>query len=118
MSHQNVEATLYYLKRSELYKTTKPYSLAFAAKKIPRSNLKTDKREDVSIRDIRGLENTFNFQRNGFAVIEMQTSMGYHDFDDPKKVDEIFCREVAHCLLEYMNASTVHVFDTRVSHRF
>jgi len=120
-STKDIRATLYYLRRDDLWETVKPYSLEFETDEIPRSNFKTQKVEDVPIEDVRGKEHKFSFSKTGWAVLEMKSAMTYEDFQDSNKIDNIYCHELSLLILEYMKpmiASSVKIFDTTVRAEF
>ncbi len=102
------------------YKTQKPYSIDYRIQSwesnIPRSNYKSLAIDQIPITDIRGKEDQFTFNKNGFAIIELDSAMQYEDFDDPGKIDALYCEEIASCLLRYFpNAAAVQIYDVEVS---
>jgi hypothetical protein len=113
---QHVKSTtIYYCTRHPLYKTIKPYLIDFeTSSSFPKTNIIPEPHE-VSIADIRGSESLFSFEESGFAVLEMQTQMKYEDFEDHSKIRSVYCAEIAACLLEYLGADEVQVFDFAVS---
>ncbi len=113
---QDIHATMYFLRRDDIYRKVKSYNLEYASEDIPISNLKTHKVENLFIKDLRGIEHEFTFNENGFAVLDLQSSMSYEDFNDPDKIERIYCRELGSCLLRYMQATWVQVFDAQVLH--
>jgi hypothetical protein len=120
-STKDILATLYYLRRDNLWQYVKPYSLEFETDEIPRSNFKTQKVEDIPIEDVRGKEDKFSFSKKGWAVLEMESAMTYEDFQDSDKIDNIYCHELSLLILEYMKpmmASSVQIFDTAVRVEF
>ncbi|KAK8043212.1 hypothetical protein PG994_013695 [Apiospora phragmitis] len=111
--NRNVVASLNFIKRLDLYESEKPFSIAHDIEgwtgNVPRSNYSKE-RVATPIEDIRGREDSFTFEKNGFAVIETTSSLDYNDFEDKKKVQDTYVPEVGSCLLEYFNATSVHVF--------
>lgn len=112
---QQVRAKIYFLEHSKLYETEKPYSLEFDAGIIPSSNLISHKIEDLLIQDLRGNEDKFNFEGNGFAILDIASKMEYHDFDNLTKINDIYCPELAAAVMKYMGAKAVQFFDAQVS---
>jgi len=112
---QNVQAKIYFLEHLKLYETEKPYSLEFDGGILPSSNLISHKIEDLLIRDLRGIENKFNFEENGFAILDIPSEMEYHDFDNLTKIDDVYCPELAAAVMKYMGATAVQFFDAQVS---
>ena len=119
MASLDVQARLRFLKKAEIYTTEKPWGLNYDFDDWPtgvaRGNFVRDDVENIWINDLRGEEHQFAFKRHGFAVVEMHSSMTYEDFDSPKKVEETYCAELSSCLLEYLGATHIQIFDTQVS---
>ncbi len=119
MASFDVQARLRFLKRAEIYKVEKPWGLNYDFDNWPtgvaRGNFVRDDVENICISDLRGKEHQFTFKQHGFAVVEMHSSMAYEDFSSPKKVEEIYCVELSSCLLEYLGATHIQIFDTQVS---
>ncbi|KAL9045179.1 MAG: hypothetical protein Q9214_001743 [Letrouitia sp. 1 TL-2023] len=118
----NITASIRFLERSLLYEKEKPYTIDYRVpaweSDIERTNFRSDA-HDVVITDIRGSEDQFTFDSNGFAVIEMESEMSYEDFQDRKKVETVFCEEMASSLLQYFNdAAAIRVFDVESSGYF
>ena len=68
-----------------------------------------DKIDGLLIRDLRG-----SFKKNGFTVLEMYSAMSYEDFNDRQKIHDIYCKEIAAGLEEYMGTSSVYIFNINV----
>lgn len=108
-----------FLKALRDYKTHKPYTIDFRIQdwesKIPRSNYKSQQVDEICIKDIRGKEDHFTFDTNGFAVIELESSMLYEGFEDSENLDTVYCEEIASCLLRYFRgAAAVQIYDVEV----
>ena len=72
-----------------MYATVKPYNLSFIPEtQIPRNNM--ERREvSVSISDLRGSEQLFSLNRNGFMVLEFQSPHNDVDWDNKTSVKEV-----------------------------
>ncbi|KAK1749797.1 hypothetical protein QBC47DRAFT_395344 [Echria macrotheca] len=112
-----IKASIRFLRNDNLYDTVKTYNLEFRSDEIPNSNAVPDRIDNVLVKNIRGHEQEFTFDQNGFAVLEMQTSLSYDDFADNSKIQHVYCQEVAACLLKYTGAATVQVFDVQIRRR-
>ena len=112
---KDVSATIYFLQRDEAWQKVKSYNLEFESEVVASSNIKTQKVDDISVKDLRGIEHGFTFHRNGFAIIEVESTMTYEDFNDLDKIERIYCQEVGQCLLQYMQAASVQIFDVQVT---
>jgi len=97
----------------------KPYTVHYTvsgwAGNVPRTNLTDPKAEVVRIEDIRGQEAHFSFQENGFAVLEMDSTLPYEEFENRAKVEKVYCQELASILLRYFDAQAVQFSDIEVS---
>lgn len=106
-----------FMRRLELYKTTKPYSIAFEIESwtgdVPRSNFQQDC-VDITIEDIRGREGQFTFEKNGFALLDFSSSMTYEDFENTAKLENVYAQELGACLLQYFQATSVCIFSILV----
>lgn len=93
-----VETSMSFLARDALYDHEKPYRLRYAAEEgIPTTNLRHEKYNPIKINNIRGREQNFSFERNGFAVLKMDEEMSYHDFNNPKSIQrylEVVCESL------------------------
>jgi len=114
---KDTQATLYFLRRDELFKTEKPYSLDFDTEDVPRSNLKAHKVPDVPIKDIRATGTRYNFEKNGIEMLKYEDRMEYEDWFDQKKIEDIYCEDLGHALIKRLGCSSVQIFDTAVSRK-
>ncbi|KAF2238370.1 hypothetical protein EV356DRAFT_306760 [Viridothelium virens] len=83
-------SSIWHLQELELYKTVKPYHLAFEpVEDIPRSNIE---RQETSVRisDLRCLEEPLSFHRNGFAVFTLSEIPAISDWDNGTEVRESY----------------------------
>jgi hypothetical protein len=107
-------ASMTFLSKEDRFLSEKPYRLTYNSKNIPRTNVVREVVHDIPIWDLREVESTFTFEKNGIAILEHQSSMTYEDFSHPAKIVERYCTEIAQVLLEYMRADHVYVFDYNV----
>jgi hypothetical protein len=114
---KDTNATLYFLRRDELFKTEKPYSLDFDSENVPRSNLKAHKVPELPIKDLRTKGADFNFDNNGIEMLKYENNMKYEDWDDQKKIEDIYCEDLGRALIKRLGCSSVQIFDTNVSRR-
>ncbi|KAL8795609.1 MAG: hypothetical protein Q9195_001847 [Heterodermia aff. obscurata] len=79
-----VETSMHFLARDKLYEHEKPYQLKYEPEKgISNSNLRLEKQEPLKISSIRGREQQFSMEENGFAVLKLDKEIPYDDFSDP-----------------------------------
>lgn len=111
-----VESSMHFLMRDELYEHEKPYQLKYAAAEgIPTSNFRLEKQEPIQINSIRGREQDFSFDKNGFAVLKIDEDMPYDDFSDPEGIRR-YLNIVASSLQKLLGADKVQVFQYVVRH--
>lgn len=107
----DVRAETFFLARDELYATEKLYRLQEPSEVLPRTNVKPDKIDNLLIRDLRGKEHEYTFDEQGFAVMEMESTLSYEEFSDPQRVDDIYLEELGTCLLRYFKGNSIQFFD-------
>ena len=104
-----------FLNRDELYQHEKPYQFRYnVADGIPRSNLRHSKQESLKIHNMRGREEQFSFEKNGFTVLKLDEELSYDDFDTPAGISR-YLNIVAKQLRLKLNADTVQVYQYLVS---
>lgn len=111
-----VFASLYFLTRDDLFLKEKPYAFRFPVEdqSFRQTNMKMESKELIRIIDIRGSENRFSFEENGFEVLPHATKLAYEDFYNPERVP-IYLRELETLLKDHLRASYVEVFRYGVS---
>ncbi|KAI9708156.1 MAG: hypothetical protein M1820_004110 [Bogoriella megaspora] len=72
---RNVYSSLYFLEEADLYKSEKPYLIAFGPEdhECPTTNIVAKEAADVLIRDIRPQLDTISFDVNGFTVTHVDS---------------------------------------------
>lgn len=65
--------------------------------------------------DMRSEDPAPALERNGFQVMDMASEMRYADFEDEKKVTDVYLAEVERALMKELGAGCVHVMDFAVS---
>lgn len=122
MANSIVSTQITFLNRSEVFRKEKPYSIDPEiddwSGDVARSNFSRNRVDNIPVSDIRGKEHLFSFEKHGFAVVEMHSSMVYEEFEDPQCIDDVYCQEVGSCLLKYLDAAEVHIFDVNVHSSF
>ena len=113
-----VETSMHFLARDKLYENEKPYSLKYvAAEGIPTSNIRVEKHEAIKVNSIRGQEQQFSLERNGFAVLKMDEEVPYDDFANPAGIQR-YLNMVAEQLRTRLGADKVQVYQYAVRTRF
>ena len=110
-----LQTQVYFLKRSPLYNEEKPYSLRFTPPSgFPRANIVLEC-HDITIEDTRATKDDLSLEKNGFAIMNLDTTMEYDQFDDEQIVKDTYLRELSDALRVYLKASHVQVFEHTVS---
>jgi hypothetical protein len=102
---------MYFLAHNSLYKEVKPHRFKYAPPAgLSETNIHVEEHE-VSIHDVRQHGQALDLQKDGFALIPMTSAMTYEDFEDEKKIKEIYLKELAEGLKTSLNASRVQRFE-------
>ena len=110
--------TINFIRNDTFYEEEKPYLLTYEAPgDFPSTNVKVDL-HDVKVEDIRGHEDEFTIEENGFAIMKIDTTLSYNDFDDDNLVKRVYLKEVGEALKEFLGASRVQIFEHIVSPKF
>ena len=101
---------MHFLTRDIMYEKEKPYQLKYAAEVgVPKTNFRLEKQAPITISNIRGQEQQFSFQRNGFAVLKMDKEIPYEDFSDPEGIRR-YLEAVSENLKVLLGANKVQAF--------
>ena len=73
-----VEFSVYFLERSELWKTEKPFALDYAPEPPAIRTNATVKDREIVVEDIRDRESQFTYAGNGFCLLCLENGMDYH----------------------------------------
>jgi hypothetical protein len=113
-----VASNLQFFRPLELHVTAKPsvneYSVS-SAKDARQTNVVHETRE-VLIRDIRGVENSFSLECDGFEVLKHRTRLSQVEFASKTAVTDIYIKETEALLKERFRALRVLVIGCVVSH--
>ncbi|KAF1344240.1 hypothetical protein BDV97DRAFT_364146 [Delphinella strobiligena] len=108
---------VYFLKKLSLYETEKPYSLRFTPPEgFPRANVALES-HNIPVHDIRSSKDELSLEKNGLAIMDLDTRMKYEDFDNEQAIREVYLREVSEALQGYLGASHVQIFEHTVRKR-
>lgn len=105
-----VLAELGFLARINLYEKVKPYGLRLPPPEgLAQSNIEGHM-QLVNVRNARLHDQEISFDCRGFCLAPFSTSMKYTDFEEPLKVKDVYCAEVA----EAVKAGVAGAHHTRV----
>lgn len=110
----DVLTQVYFLKRDPTYDDEKPYSLRFTPPEgFPRANILLES-HDVAVHDIRPIRNELTIDKNGYAIMSLETDMTYDDFDNEQRIKDVYLRELSEALRSYLGAKRVQIFEHTV----
>ncbi|KAK8139284.1 hypothetical protein PG984_002664 [Apiospora sp. TS-2023a] len=107
-------APLYFLNRSELWETVKPYTINYIPKeKFPLNNLQRSS-HNVPVHSMRPLVPTLSLDTHGFEVHQLSSGMAYADFMDRKNIESVYLNEIERHLQVKFGAKSVRALDYQV----
>lgn len=110
-------STLFYIRPEPLLQVEKPYFMNVPTKNmegLAQSNVSYT-RKLVTFTDIRGHEALFSLDKQGFEVGTLETTLQYHDFEDPVAITTTYYSEVRDFLKSITGCSDVLAWDYQVS---
>ena len=115
MEKNACQAQLWFLEDAELFRTVKPYWMSFPSPdpNIPRTNVIYRKADMVSIRDARDLS-PLDFDRVGFAFVEIESELKFEDCGDRKKVEQLYLKDLKDLFCKFFQTSHVVILDHTV----
>lgn len=114
----DVLTDLVYLKRDERHEHEKPYRLQYEPEEgLPRSNFEIERRKSIQIHDMRGKEDVFTMESNGFEILHLDSKMLPEDFDNEERVKTIYYDELRTLLRKHFKARRVEILEHGVSYR-
>lgn len=112
-SDTTVHSSLFFLKRDPLYDVEKAYDIRKKyASKLPRTNMRLELVEGISIEDMRDKE--CSLTTNGFFVLKLDSGMEVEDFQVQSMLQKNFFPQLAHAIKQSLNACRVQIFDYTV----
>ncbi|RVD81167.1 uncharacterized protein DFL_009042 [Arthrobotrys flagrans] len=101
---------MFYLKPLQVYEKEKPFFL-----NIPVHQIENARQTNVLhtlrgllLTDLRNNEEHFSLDTSGFQVTNFHTKMQYHDFEDPRKIMDIYYKETSECIADAIGREKVH----------
>lgn len=106
------QATLFFLKELELYRTVKPYRLRFDSPdpELPRTNIICRGVDNVPIHDVRTCE-TMEFDRTGFMFLDLDSELTYEDCNNRKKVEQLYLADLKALLCKTLKTPNIVFLD-------
>lgn len=111
---RNERVKLTYLKWQKLYETEKPYQVFLNLKPgIPSTNLVFENDEYQEIIDVRGQQDRFDLDKNGFEYITHESKV--KAFDNQGEIESVYLPETEEIIRKHVkNVDRLLVFDYRV----
>ncbi|KAM0803107.1 hypothetical protein BDR22DRAFT_802241 [Usnea florida] len=112
-------AKLWYLKPLDLYQAEKPYHINLPSQALgshAQSNEVSHEYPGIRIKSLRGLENEFTLDRNGFQIFQ-DVDCGNDYFDDPDAVRRDYYPTIERLLKEKLGAQSAIAFTHDVRRR-
>jgi len=104
------DTTIYFLRPDPLHKEEKPYAFRFdPGAGVQQSNFTHDPHGGITVRNMRGSEDQFTFERNGFTVLKLPQHVPYDAYHDPQGIRAYFV-QLESLLRDHLGASHVEVF--------
>jgi hypothetical protein len=116
-----LRSTVYYLSNDPIFQREKPYFMNVPvdpkwAPQVKQTNVCYTQKV-VDITDIRGHEEHFALDQQGFALRTLESALAYEDFESTDMITTRFYNEVKNFILAETKAAEVLPFDFQVSSR-
>ncbi|KAH1342226.1 hypothetical protein KXW98_003509 [Aspergillus fumigatus] len=86
-----VQASMFFLTPDELHKQQRPYTFKFPPYNgCPQSNMTHEKINGITVENMRGREDQFQLERNGFTILKVNTGLEYDDFFQAERVGSMY----------------------------
>lgn len=94
----DISTEIYFLQALAKYVDEKPYTMRYVPESpLTASNVIREK-QTVKVKDVRGIEDQYSLDRNGFMVAKLATKMSYSDFGDSSLITARYLNEVREML--------------------
>lgn len=118
LCQKKVTATLKFLAPSPRWLTEKPFCLAIPLPEgQPTSNIIDCTMPNMQVGDVRGIENSFQLDKNGFEFSSLPELPGNLNFDDHAAFESGYLKDMANFLKKKLKADHVFVFDYTVRYQ-
>jgi hypothetical protein len=109
----NTTSSLQFVIRNDaLYQKEKPYVLRYQSADIPQSNITLETVDNVPISQMRTRQ--FSLDKNGFQLLNFNSSMYYTGFEDVSLIETVYFREIREIIRTTVKAQDVFIFDWAV----
>nr|POE75759.1 hypothetical protein CFP56_67778 [Quercus suber] len=113
----SVTSPMYFIAPQQKTSSEKAYQLKYDPPDgFPPTNIVSDE-YSPTIEDVRGQENHFSVDRNGFAILEIEDRLSYNDYGDETKIRQTYFPHVAEAVKKLLGAARVQIFEHVVRKR-
>ena len=113
----DVTSSLKFCIRDPKWMSEKAFSLSYNPPPgVQKSNVEHESVR-VELSDVRPYQNSLSLDKEGFQIVDFESKLGYADFYDKDRVENVFAEELRSMLLELLGASGVYFHETVVSIR-
>lgn len=107
---RTVEGHVYFLQHDEKFKVEKPYTFKYAGlcRSGPNTNAQFEHRV-IALTDMRGNEESFSIEVNGFSILKIENDLTYEDYHDAAGQAQYF-RQLEDLIKDRLHARRVKVF--------
>jgi hypothetical protein len=113
-SREDIVSNIHFISRDEKWDTIKPYTARYDPKgSFPYTNIESIKC-DVKVKDMRPLLRELKWEKCGFQVMPIQTTMTYADYNTEDIIQETHLPEIQEALKQTLGAAKVYVMDYKV----
>lgn len=110
-----ISTEIYHLQELPRYVSEKPYTMRYIPEtEMEITNVVREKRI-VTVEDMRGLENDFSLDIQGFTVAKLPSKMAYEDYDSRDMITDVYLPEIEKVLCGMFPGSTVDFVSYLVS---
>jgi hypothetical protein len=114
-----VETEFWFLQRADHHQEEKPYKLRYdPGDEIQRTNCTNESVDGIKVYNIRGGEHEFTIEKEGFAVVQLESKLTPEEFYDDDKVKMVYYEELKELLKNRSGATRVEVLEHGVRYNY
>lgn len=103
----DISTEVYHLQDSPRYASEKPYTMRYQPEAPLASTNVVREKKVVSVTDMRGREDDYRLDKQGFMVSKLATKMTYDDYDSPDKITGVYLKELEGVLSDHFPGSDI-----------
>jgi hypothetical protein len=103
----DISTEIYHLQELPLYAREKPYTMRYVPEDgIAVSNVVREK-HTVQVKDIRGHEDEYQLDTNGFTISKITNRMSYEDYGSHEKITDVYLPQLQKLLCEHFPGTII-----------